>query len=290
MNENIKLQGRQLGSSDIGFIRSLIEKNPLWSRRQISIALSQAWEWRNAKGDLKDMASRTLLVKLQDRGYIQLPPRRCKPSNRMVARQIPYVWHETTPIERPLKLLRPLKVMNVYQEKSLEPLFSCLLKEYHYLSYSSPVGENMKYLIRDSWDRPVACLLFGSSAWSCSNRDQAIGWERESRERNLYLTTNNTRFCILPWVCVPHLASHILGLISRRISQDWQFRYNHPIVLLETFVDQRFKGSSYLAANWRWVGETRGRSRNDRYTTLKVPVKSVFLYPLVEDYREKLRA
>lgn len=289
MNENIKLQGRQLSSKDIEFIRELIEKQPLWNRRKISIALSEAWNWRNAKGNLKDMASRTLLVKLQDRGYITLPPRRRNPPNRMRDRQIPYVLHNTIPIEQPLKSLRPLKIINIYQQKIFEPLFSCLLKKYHYLGFSSPVGENMKYLIQDAENRHLACLLFGSSAWSCSDRDQAIGWDREARERNLYLTTNNTRFCILPWVRVSHLASHILGLISRQIKQDWQSRYGHPVVLLETFVDQRFKGSSYLAANWKRVGETRGRSRNDRYNTLKVPVKSIFLYPLVDDYREKLK-
>lgn len=288
MKDIVKLQGRELVASDIDFIRQLISTRPGWSRRRLSIALSDAWNWRNAKGDLKDMASRTLLVKLHERGLIELPPRRQQPSNRMTQRQIQPVLHEVTPIEQPLKALRPLKVVNVYQHPRYEALYSCLLSSHHYLGFSSPVGENMKYLVLDKQERPLACVLFGSSAWSCAARDAAIGWDKEARRHNLNFTTNNTRFLILPWLRVPHLASHILGLVSRRLNQDWHLRYGHPVYLLETFVDQRFKGSCYQAANWRHVGETRGRSRNGRDRALPVPVKSIYLYPLVADYQARL--
>lgn len=290
MKDIVKVQGRELVASDIDFIRQLISTHSGWSRRRLSIALSEAWNWRNAKGDLKDMASRTLLVKLHERGHIELPPRRQRPSNRMTQRLIPQVLHDITPVEQPLKALRPLKVINVHQHKHHEALHSCLLSSHHYLGFSSPVGENLKYLVLDNQDRPLACLLFGSSAWSCADRDFSIGWGNEARQHNLHLTTNNTRFLILPWITVPHLASHILGLISRRINQDWEARYGHPVLLLETFVDQRFKGTCYQAANWLHVGETRGRSRNDRDNTLQVPVKSIYLYPLVADYRTRLTA
>jgi len=283
------LQGRQLTRADIGFICQLITDNPTWSRRQLSIALSTAWRWNNAKGVIKDMACRSLLVKLHERQYIQLPARRQIPTSRMDKRQIPDVAHNTVPVHQSLQALRPLKVIDVNRYKDSEPLFSCLLSRYHYLGYTSPVGENMRYLVVDCRGRPLACLLFGSSAWSCASRDTYIGWDSSCRQRNLQFTTNNHRFLILPWVRVPHLASHILALISRRISADWLSRYGHNVYLLETFVDQtRFAGTCYRAANWQYVGHTRGRSRNDRHTQMKVPIKSVFLYPLASNYQTML--
>lgn len=289
MSNTILVQGRELTSIDIDFVRRLIDDHPAWSRRQLSIALSKAWQWRTAKGVLKDMACRSLMLKLHQREYIELPARRQIPTSRMAQREIPEVAHDTTPVNQPLKVLRSLNVIDVHHHKEHQPLFGCLLSRYHYLGYSSPVGENMQYLVTDCRDRPLACLLFGSSAWSCASRDAYIGWDRSCRTRNLQLTTNNTRFLIFPWVTVPHLASHILALISRRILQDWMSRYGHGVYLLETFVDQeRFAGTCYRAANWRPVGQTRGRSRNDRHTRLKVPIKSVFLYPLTPDYQTKL--
>lgn len=290
MREIITLQGRQLAPTDIEFVRRLIADHPDWSRRRLSIELCEAWNWRNAKGELKDMASRSLLVKLNERAHIMLPPRRQDPPVRMVKRPLVEVAHDTTPIHQSLAALRPLRVIDAHGNK-YEPLYRCLLSRYHYLGYTSAVGENMKYLIVDRNDRPLACLLFGSSAWSCSSRDEYIGWDRDARRRNIQLTTNNTRFLILPWVKVAHLASHILALTIKRVSHDWHTRYGHAVYLLETFVDQtRFTGTSYRAANWQPVGQTRGRSRNDRHHRLKVAVKSVFVYPLAGDFQAKLTA
>lgn len=289
MKEMINLQGRELTPLHLSEIQRLITDHSDWSRRRLSQELCRAWDWRNAKGDIKDMACRTLLVKLDERGFIQLPPRRQKPSNRMAQRIVAPVPHQTTPIEGPLKALQPLRVLNIQSHAEYEPLCSCLLSFYHYLGYRSAVGENMKYLILDRHERPLGCMLFGSSAWTVGDRDRFLGWNAATRKQHLHLTTSNTRFLILPWVRVPHLASHILGLISRRISYDWQSRYGHPVYLLETFVDQtRFQGTCYQAANWFHVGQTQGRSRNDRYQQLQVPVKSVYLYPLTKDYRTRL--
>lgn len=289
MNKTIKLQGRELTTDDIDFIRLLIADNPTWHRRKLSVALAEAWDWRNAKGDLKDMASRTLMLKLHDRGAIELPPRRRPPTKRTTQGQIQTVLHDTSPIEALLRALQPLKVITVTPRSAYEPLYNCFLASYHYLGYTGTVGENMKYLILDNQDRPLACLLFGSSAWSAAERDAHIGWDRETRQRNVNFTTNNTRFLVLPWVRVKCLASHVLGLVTRRIGQDWQARYGHPIYCLETFVERaRFRGTCYQAANWQCVGQTRGRSRNDRYTNLSVPVKDIYLYPLQRDYRQQL--
>jgi len=137
----------------------------------------------------------------------------------------------------------------------------------------------------------VACALFGSAAWKCADRDAFLGWERAARERNLQWLTNNTRFLVLPWVEVPHLASHVLGLIARRIRGDWQAKYGHPVHALETFVDRsRFRGTCYRAANWLRLGSTQGRTRNDRNRSIQTTVKDVYLYPLTPHFRQELCA
>lgn len=288
-NTTIKLQGRELAVSDLDFIRQLLADNPAWSRWKLSIALAQAWDWRTANGALKDMASRTMLLKLHERGHIELPPRRQTTVSRMAQRPIQTVLHDTSPIESSLQALQPLTVVNVGPRSQYQSLFTCLLASYHYLSYTSSVGENMKYLILDNQQRPLACLLFGSSAWSCAQRDAHIGWDKQTRQRNINFTTNNTRFLILPWVSAKCLASHILSLVARRITDDWINRYGHPVYCLETFVErEKFRGTCYQAANWQCVGQTKGRSRNDRHGKLSVPVKDIYLYPLRRDYRRKL--
>jgi len=282
------IQGREVSSKDIEFIREMIKLNPSWGRTRLSKELALLWNWQAANGQLKDMACRTFLLKLERRGYLTLPPRLY--SYRKVRKRLPspYVPHKTTLIAGKLDRLLPLKIQAV-KEKNLLKLFKCLLSSHHYLGFSRIVGENMKYLVFDQKDNPVACLLFGSAAWKTLPRDNFIGWDEARRKANLHLLTNNMRFLILPWVKVPHLASHILGKVARRISSDWIKRYHHPIYMLETFVEkERFRGTSYQAANWIYVGESKGRSRNDRYKTLKVPIKDIYLYPLVKRFREAL--
>jgi hypothetical protein len=154
------------------------------------------------------------------------------------------------------------------------------LHRYHYLGLRV-VGENLGYRVADATGREVACLLFGAAAWRCAPRDQALGWSEAQRRQGLSRLANNTRFLILPWVRVPHLASAVLGAVARRIDADWQAKYGHGLDALETFVERdRFAGTCYRAANWRCVGATRGRSRQDRDHTRAVPVKDVYLYPL----------
>ena len=171
-------------------------------------------------------------------------------------------------------------------------LFEVLLHQHHYLSHRGPVGENLQYLVCDCHARPVACVLFGAAAWQCANRDRFVGWDAPTRSQRLHLLTNNTRFLIPPWVRVRHLASYVLSWIARGLSRHWQNKYGHPIYLLETFVERdRFVGTSYQAANWVRVGQTQGRSRQDRAdgTWHRVPIKDVYLCPLHPDFRELLR-
>ena len=285
------IQGRELHAEDIGLIRSLLVKHGDWHRTRISEELCRRWDWRNGQGRFKDMAARTLLLKLERAGLIQLPKRRGPSSNGLRNRTPPLVAHATDSIRCALHDLRPLTVSIVEPESADLRLFNCLLSRYHYLGHRNTVGENIQYLVRDCLGRPVACALFGSAAWKCADRDAFLGWERGARERNLQRLTNNTRFLVLPWVVVPHLASHVLGLMARRIRADWQAKYGHPVHALETFVDRdRFRGTCYRAANWLWLGATRGRTRNDREHRIRAAVKDVYLYPLVEDFRRELCA
>ncbi len=289
MRQSLILQGRRLEPADIERIRELIAVNPNWSRRRLSEALCAEWDWRNANGQPKDMASRTLLVKLHARGLIELPPRRQTPSNRMLCRSIQRQLWDMSPVCGSLKDLGPLKVEEVSNDSAARIRFTAALAEFHYLGCRGTVGENLQYTVTDESGRLLACLLFGSPAWKCRARDEWIGWNPEQRQRRLHLVTNNTRFLILPFVKVPHLASWILGQVLRRLSTDWERKYGHGIVAVETFVERdRFAGTSYKAANWIGLGATTGRSRQDRQHSLKVPVKHVYLYPLGRSYREEL--
>jgi len=259
-------------------VKQMIADNPSWSRSRLSRELCLRWNWYSPVGQMKDIACRDLLLKLEQQGQIVLPRRKSEAFVRGGNISIIEVPHDTTVIAGKLKDLLPLRIEAIEPGHPSWRLFKYLLYRYHYLGFNGTVGENMKYMILDNERRPLACLLFG-----CAARDDFIGWDKDTRINNLRFLTNNTRFLILPWVRIPHLASHILSIIIQRIRGDWQNKYGHGLLLLETFVEiDRFRGTCYKAANWRYVGLTRGRSRNDRYTRLHVPVKAVYLYPLAK--------
>ena len=285
-----RIQGRDLCESDISQIRLLIADQPTWHRTRLSVELAQTWNWRSATGQIQDMAARSLLLKLERRGWITLPPRRHEFHPRLsLISDLEAVPPASTPIAEALASLLPVHLELVAAGHRDRALFSRYLAQYHYLGYRGPVGENLGYLARDRHGRDLACILFGAAAWKTKPRDAWIGWDDDSRARRLLHITNNTRFLILPWVRVPHLASHLLGRITRRLAADWQARYGHAVRLVETFVDsERFEGTCYRAANWIKVGQTQGRSRQDRDRLLRVPIKDVYLYPLTRDCRRRL--
>ena len=290
MNKTTIIQGRKIVSEDIELIKKLIDANPSWGRTRLSKELCILWDLKSANGSLKDMSCRNLLLKLQKQKLLTLPAPKKKANNDKRNSSIRLVLHSTLPVRASLKDLSPVQIKLVDDRSELD-LFKCFLSAYHYLGFSGTVGENLKYMVYDNSGRPLACLLFGSSAWACGPRDDFIGWSREKRSKNLSLTTNNTRFLILPWVSVKYLASHILSKVCQRIEDDWTAKYGHPIYLLETFVERdRFRGTCYKASNWTSVGMTKGRSRNDRYSTMKVPVKDIYLYPLTKRFRKVLSA
>jgi hypothetical protein len=288
MEDTMVKQGRKIAPSDIQLIRQLLADNPSWGRTRLSRELCNLWQWYNPRGQMKDMACRSLLVKLEQAGCIVLPASRDK-RRGMLRKIIPLVSHLREEVDCGLKTLTPIKITQVMPPSDDNALFNCFLSRYHYLGYKGTVGENVKYLIRAGSGRPLSCVLFGSAAWKTAPRDDFIGWDRRIREKNLGYVTNNTRFLILPWVKVPHLASHILSRVCRRISSDWTTKYGHPIHLLETFVDRsRFRGTCYKAANWRLVGQTKGRTRSDRNSTIKVSLKDIYLYPLTGRFSREL--
>ena len=288
MNKTIIIQGRKIAPEDIELIKKLIDTNPSWGRTRLSKELCILWSLKSANGNLKDMSCRNLLLKLEKDKLIKLPARKSGTNNAKRNSSIRLVLHSTLPVRASLKDLSPIQIRLV-QDRSELDLFKCFLSAYHYLGFSGTVGENLKYMAYERHDMPLACLLFGSAAWACGPRDDFIGWDKGKRSKNLSLATNNTRFLILPWVSVKYLASHILSKVCQRIKDDWTAKYGHPLYLLETFVERdRFKGTCYKASNWTRVGETKGRSRNDRSHNIEVPVKDIYLYPLTKGFRKVL--
>jgi hypothetical protein len=289
MDKEIIYRGRTLSNADLGFIRELIRQHPQASRRRLSQLLCEAWDWRQANGALRDMVCRSMMLVLHRAGHIELPAKKCSPPNPLGKRSKPAtdILLDQSPIPGPLKKLQPIEIRQV-RRTSLESLFNSLIERDHYLGYTQPVGEHLKYMLFAD-DRPVACLGWSSAPWHMGPRDRFIGWSPEVRRGNLHLIACNTRFLILPWVQVPHLASHILGKMARRISEDWQAIYNHPIHYLETFVDQeRFAGTCYRAANWQHLGQTTGRGIKDKVHKVTLSIKDVLGYPLTRDFRKRL--
>ena len=277
----------EITQSKIAQIQELISTNPSWGRTKLSIELCNLWGWQHHDGRPKEISCRDLLRKLDAKGIIALPAKirdsGLKPGSKKC---IQLMLHDIMEISCDIKEILPIKVEVVKERTQQGQEFKSLVAQYHYLSFETTVGENIKYMVYSRSGQLLACLLFGSSAWSCAPRDQFIDWDLSTRKANLIYTTNNTRFLILPWVKIPHLASHILGHVCRRIVSDWQLKYGHPIHLLETFVEkERFKGTCYKAANWIRVGETTGRSRNDRYKNICVPIKDIYLYPLCKNFK-----
>ncbi len=288
MAAECKYRGRAVTAEDIAFIRQLIAENPQASRRSLSAKLCEAWQWKQANGAPRDMVCRGLLLMLHRAGAIELPSIRFQPPNPFVHRGAPApMLIDTTPLTGVLSELQPVALQQVRRTGD-EPLFNSLMEQHHYLSYEQPVGEHLKFL---AWarGRPIACLAWSSAPRHLGSRDRYIGWSAEARRRNIRFIAYNTRFLILPWVRVPHLASHVLGLMSRALSEDWQRTYGHPIYFAETFIDPgRFRGTCYRAANWILLGHTTGRGKDDQTNKPNRPIKEVLGLPLTPRFRELL--
>ena len=283
-----RYRGREISSNDILYIRELVSSHPGESRRALSKMLCEMWGWRQANGTLRDMVCRGMLLMLERAGQIVLPPVSYVRHNPLVHRARPAPTRvDSTPIAGRLRDLQPIEFQQV-RRTTHEPLFNGLMEEYHYLGYEQPVGEHLKYVV---WaqGRPVGCMAWSSAARHIGSRDRYIGWSGEARRRNIRFIAYNTRFLILPWVRVPHLASHILGKAARGLSDDWARLYGHPVYFAETFIDPgRFRGTCYRAANWQLLGVTTGRGKNDQTNKPNRAIKEILGLPLTPRFREYL--
>jgi len=286
----LSFRGREIRSAEVEFLRRLIAENPGLSRYRLSVRVCAAWNWVQPNGHPRDMVCRSLMLRLHRAGLIQLPEPKRKLANNAIlhrrVREVPAV--DQTPITGPLATLGALEIQLVRRTEG-EALFGQLLKQHHYLGYSRPVGEHLKYLVF-AGGRPVACLGWSSAPLKLKLRDELVGAPTAAYRHNLHLIVYNSRYLILPWVQVPHLASHLLARIARRISADWQDLYHHPVHLLESFVDtERFKGTCYRAANWKLLGRSEGRGTKSK-TGAQTSIKELWVYPLGKGFRQKLLA
>ena len=288
MNVKVKYRGRQVTDADVAFIQQLIDAHPTLSRRVLSQKLCEAWNWVQPNGQPRDMVCRGLMLALHRAEHIELPPPKKTPPNPLARRSRPAAIElERRPLCESLRRLGPLRWEQVRRTRR-EPLLNSLIQQHHYLGYTQPVGAHLKYLV---WaqHQPIACLVWSSAPRHLGCRDRFLGWSAEARRRNIGLIACNLRFLILPWIEVPHLASHLLGRMARLLRQDWQRIYGHPIYFLETFVDpQRFRGTCYRAANWILLGQTTGRGKADQTHRPNRPIKDVWGYPLHRQFRQRL--
>jgi len=283
-----RYRGREISSNDILYIRELVASHPGKSRRALSKILCEMWGWRQANGALRDMVCRGMLLMLERAGQIVLPPVSYVRHNPLAHRARPApMLLDTTPITDRLGDIQPIEFHQVRRTTD-ESSFNSLMEEHHYLGYEQPVGEHLKYLVQ-AQGRPIACMAWSSAPRHLGSRDRYIGWSAEARRQNIRFIAYNTRFLILPWVSIPHLASHILGRVTRALSDDWERMYGHPVYFAETFIDPgRFRGTCYRAANWQLLGLTTGRGKNDQTNKPNRPIKEVLGLPLTRRFREYL--
>ena len=287
----LSFRGREIRAAEVGFLRQLIAENPRLSRHRLSTRVCEAWNWVQPNGQPRDMVCRSLMLRLHRAGHIELPAPRFKaPNNAILHRRVREVAEvDSTALEGTLASLGPLEIRRVRRAEG-EDLFAHLLQAHHYLGYSRPVGEHLKYLIF-AGNRPVACLGWSSAPLKLGLRERFIGAPKEAYRHNLHLIAYNTRYLLLPWVRVSELASHLLARVAKRICADWMELYHHPVHLLESFVDtERFQGTCYRAANWICVGRSVGRGTKSKTHRQTTSIKELWVYPLAKEFRQKLVA
>jgi hypothetical protein len=288
MELDLKYRGRIATTEDVGLINFIMVSNPEESRRKLSARFCKETGWVQPNGRPKDMVARGYMLALHRAGYITLPPKRQHPANPLAKRaRPPLVEVDKKPVDCRLKKLLPVKFLQVRRSPK-EKLFNSLISRYHYLGYTRPVGENLKYMVYGG-ARPLACLAFSSAPRHIGPRDAFIGWDKKTRKKNISLICYNIRFLILPWVRVRYLASHILSKAAEIISSDWQDMYSHPVYYIETFVDkERFAGTCYRAAGWIYLGDTKGLGKDSRDKIPNRTVKAIYGYPLSKEFRKVL--
>ena len=278
--------GRDFPPEEMALIRQLIASDPGRTRAELSRLLCARIGWYKADGGLKAMSARVAMLRMQDDGLIRLPAPTCaRPQSRIRSTTA------TDPgalIDQPVHALPPLQLVPVVR-RTQSRLWNEYIHRYHYLGYKTLPGAQLRYFVTAA-DQTLALLGFGAAAWQCAPRDRHIGWHSEQRARNLHLVVNNARFLILPWIQSKNLASKILALAARSLPDHWQQRYAYRPLLMETFVDtERFAGTCYKAANWRYRGQTQGRGKLGPAGKRSTSIKDLWLYPLNPDFQRLLR-
>lgn len=277
--------GRDFTDREIAEIRRLIAEEPRRTRAELSRLTCRVLHWYKADGGLKDMSARVAMLRMQADGLISLPPPRC---TTPVARlSITAQTDPGPPLCKPVHELTSLRLQRV-QNRQDSRLWNEYIHRYHYLGYKPLPGAQLRYILFCE-AQPLALLGFGAAAWQTAPRDRYIGWNHDQRQRNLPLIVNNARFLILPWIQSKNLASMLLARLAKVLPPHWQEVYGYCPVLLETFVERpRFEGTCYKAANWTYLGQTKGRGKLGRAGKQSVPIKDLWVYPLDRRFREVL--
>lgn len=290
METVLRYRGRCVSTADVQLINELLARHAGESRRRLSARLCEVWDWRQPNGALRDMVARGLMLALWRAGHIELPQIRQRPRNPLAARARPQtVDVDRTPVCTSVRDLGPLEFRQVRRTPE-EGLFNSLLHQHHYLGYTQPVGEHLKFMVY-AGTRPVGLFAWSSAARHLGPRDRYLGWAPDLRRQNIRYLAYNTRYLIPEWVQVPHLASHLLSRMARMLPAEWEKVYGHPVYFAETFVDTtRHRGTCYRAANWIFLGRTQGRGKDDLTHRPNRTLKDVLGLPLIGDFRERLLA
>jgi hypothetical protein len=288
LGETVSFCGRVLTAGELNLVRQIIADFPRLSQAELASTICELLEWRRPNGKLKNPECVEWLQKWQQQVLPGLPELRVtKPrgAHRLLATDPQS--DPQAPFRGRLADYQPLR-LQAMEDLAGRRLFQQYIQRYHPLGYRVPYGAQLRYLVRAASQDVLACLLFTSAAWKMAPRDTWIGWSDPARRANLPRVVNNARFLILPWVEVPHLASHILSLAARQLPTDWMACYGVRPLLLETLVSRPYTGTCYRAANWICVGQTQGRGRMDRTHTAQGTSKDILLYPLQSHWREHL--
>jgi hypothetical protein len=280
--------GRAISAEELALIRETVELFPGLSRSELAETLCDPLGWYTASGASKRCACEELLERLEARGWVRLPERKSRrPRQRASFGRGLEPAKAEPPIEGKLGELGQVG-LQVVEGREETARWNEAVERHHYLGYASPAGCRLRYFIES--DRGLlGCVLLAGAARAIAVRDQWIGWTRGQRLRNLGWVVNNTRFLLFPWVRVPHLASHVLGQLARRVGEDWQAKWGYRPLLLETFVDPaRYRGTCYRASGWELVGQTTGEGLARPGKEYRTTPKLVYVRPLVEGFRERL--
>jgi hypothetical protein len=287
----VRCQGRSLSSADLLGLQELIDTHPTWSRHRVCLELCEQWEWHTPQGLLKTYAARELLLKLEERVGLRLPPVRVWQRRRSWSgpKELPALPPPPESVEQRLQELQPLVWQRADYGTEARSRALSYVRTYHYLGCDRPVGSHLLYVVRDQFGRDLAVHLIGAAAWQCADRDGFIGWSGAVRRTHLNQVANHSRFLVLPWVRVNNLASHLLAELGRQLAEDWPARHGVRLALLESFVEVgRFEGTAYAAAHWQRVGQTTGRTRQEKHHRAQQPRKAIWVYPLQKNFRSLL--